>query len=108
MGNTYKPDKWVIIKVNSDSPHYRVLAAWFGNELISDSWRINSGITSVEVTENTYKIYGSSGSCYEVKKSNYGLALVTEGILKTFSERNKDLLELLTLPEDLENFKWGI
>jgi len=44
----YNPDNWVVIKMNGDDPHYRVLAGWSGGYLDGDSWRMNSGITRVE------------------------------------------------------------
>ena len=46
--SNYKPDNWVVIKMDGDNPHYRVLAGWSGGYLHGDSWKINSGITRVE------------------------------------------------------------
>ena len=106
MGNTYKPDKWVLVKVNSAEPHYRVLAGWYGGYLGSDYWRINSGVTHVEIEEGLIKIFGSTGSCYVVYEENYGLTSTTSGVLSSWNKKQEGILELLTLPEDLENFEW--
>jgi hypothetical protein len=64
----YNPDNWVVIKMNGDDPHYRVLAGWSGSYLNGDSWRMNSGITRVEDAGDRYNFYGSSGSCYSCGK----------------------------------------
>jgi hypothetical protein len=108
MHNIYNPDKWVLVKVNSSEPHYRVLAAWVGGYVSGDAWRINSGVTHVDVDGDNYKIYGDSGSCYEVYKGNYGLAMITSSVLNSWNQENEGLVELIELPEDLENFGWII
>lgn len=46
--SNYRPDNWVVIKVKSDDPHYRVLAGWSDGYLDGDSWRMNSGIVSCQ------------------------------------------------------------
>jgi hypothetical protein len=71
----YTTDNWVILKIKGDDPHYRVLAGWSGGYTTGDSWRMNSGITKVEETENSYLFYGSSGSCYKCRKSSYTLRM---------------------------------
>ena len=47
IGN-YTPDNWVVIKMDGDEPHYRVLAGWSGGYTTGDHWRVNSGITKVQ------------------------------------------------------------
>ena len=69
----YIPDKWVIIKIKGEDPHYRVLAGWSGGYTTGDSWRMNSGITKVEFRHDQYIFYGSSGSQYICHKDAYGL-----------------------------------
>ena len=76
----YRPDNWVVIHIKSGAPHYRVLAGWSGGYLDGDSWRMNSGITRVEVTDEGFDFYGSSGSCYSCHKSAYGLRMNTAPI----------------------------
>lgn len=56
MMNEYTPDNWVVVFLNGDDPHYRVLVGWSGGYLTGDSWRMNSGITRVEKTTETFNI----------------------------------------------------
>ena len=57
--NEYNPDRWVILKlINNQKTIYKVLGGWFGGYLQGDSWRINSGITKVELDGDVYKFYG--------------------------------------------------
>jgi hypothetical protein len=67
------PDNWVVFKISGDDPHYKVLAGWSGGYLDADSWRINSGITSVKETATHFEFYGASGSCYKCNKHAYCL-----------------------------------
>lgn len=50
----YHPDTWVVIKINGDDPHYRVLGGWNGGFLNGTSWRMNSGIISVSESGDSY------------------------------------------------------
>lgn len=65
----YFPDGWNIIKLPNED--YRVFAGFRGGYLTSDSWRINSGCVSTEVTSTGWLVYGDSGSCYDVNKHSY-------------------------------------
>ena len=70
MTNKYKPDNWVIVEIDNDGePFYKVLAGWSGGYLDGDSWRMNSGITSIEAFETYYLIHGESGSIYQCYKN---------------------------------------
>ena len=61
----YTPDNWVMVKCECiEGDYYKIVGGWSGGYLDGDSWRINSGVTSVEETENSYHFYGSSGSVY--------------------------------------------
>lgn len=66
----YKPDSWEILKFSDDD--YHVFAGWRGSYLSGDAWRINSGIVKVVESEDTYFVYGDSGSVYECDKRYYG------------------------------------
>ena len=69
----YCPDKWLVIKLNYETgSHYRVFGSWYGGWAGSDSWRMNSGITSVTQDDNCYYFSGTSGSTYTCHKSSYG------------------------------------
>ena len=96
----YNPDNWVIIKIKSKDPHYRVLAGWSGGYTIGDSWRMNSGITRVEDAGDHYNFYGSSGSCYSCHKESYTLRNNNVHIWNQLKDRYGDLVELM--PEDTD------
>ena len=66
------PQKWVIIKIGGDSPHYRVFGEWLGGYLGDDRWKVNSGISKVYEDETFYYFEGFSGSCYRCRKDSYG------------------------------------
>lgn len=91
----HTPDNWVIIKFKGDDPHYRVLAGWSGGYITADSWRVNSGITKVEETETAYLFYGSTGSCYNCRKSSYGLRMNNAHIWAQLQEIYGDKVEMM-------------
>lgn len=91
----YTPDNWVIIKFKGDDPHYRVLAGWSGGYTTGDSWRMNSGITKVEETEDSYYFYGSTGSCYNCRKSSYGLRMNNAHVWAQLQEIYGDEVEMM-------------
>ena len=70
-----QPDNWVVLKIDGDDPHYRVLAGWSGGYLDGDSWKLNSGIVSVFDTDDSFKFIGSSKSVYMCNKNSYGLKM---------------------------------
>ena len=67
----YEPDNWVIVKIpNIEGGHfYKVVAGWSGSYLYGDSWRVNSGITSIDDLGEYYLILGVSGSVYKCRKT---------------------------------------
>jgi hypothetical protein len=98
--NTYTPDNWVVIHMNGDDPHYRVLAGWSGGYATGDSWRMNSGITHVEEDDHYFRFYGTSGSCYECRKQAYGLRMNNAYVWTTLEEKHSDKVQLM--PEDTD------
>lgn len=79
----YAPDKWCIVKVeNEDSYFYKVLGSWFGGYIGANSWRMNSGITSVEEDGDFWLFYGNSGSVYKCHRDCYGWHMLAHGIVK--------------------------
>jgi hypothetical protein len=80
----YTPDCWIVVKItNNESKkfHHRVFANWYGGYLNGDSWKLNSGITKVEVDDNHYLFHGSSGSVYRCHKNNYSTSGYGAGVL---------------------------
>ena len=69
----YTPDKWIVLEIKEFGEKiYKVLAGFDGVYTNSGSWRINSGIISVEQDENWIKFHGYSGSCYVCGDDRYG------------------------------------
>jgi hypothetical protein len=92
----YIPDHWIILKVNTSTPHYRVLGGWSGSYIYGDSWRLNSGITSHKFDDNYWYFYGSSGSCYECHVDRYGLSGSMVHVYHNLREKyGKDVVQLV-------------
>jgi hypothetical protein len=100
MSNHF-PDNWVIIKIKEDKPFYKILAGWSGGYTSGSSWRMNSGVDSVEETDTHYKFYGESGSCYVCHKEAYGLRMNNSYVWTALKERHGDKVELI----DEDNWK---
>lgn len=78
----YTPDRWVILKILSgEKTFYRVMGGWHGGYAGSDSWRINSGVSKVELVNDTYRFYGNSGSVYVCHKGRYGMTVVMASVI---------------------------
>lgn len=104
----YTPDNWVIIKFKGDDPHYRVLAGWSGGYTTGDSWRINSGITKVEETEDSYLFYGSTGSCYKCGKNSYTLRMNNAHVWQQLQEIHGDKVEIMDEETNWKEIDWII
>ena len=88
----YNPDKWMVVKItgNESPPVYKVFACWAGGYLDGDSWKLNSGITTVKENTDYYFFDGSSGSCYACRKGMYGATVYGYGILKNLIDKASD------------------
>jgi hypothetical protein len=91
----YAPDTWVVIFMNSDDPHYRVLGGWSGGYLSGDSWRFNSGITKVIEEDDRFLFIGTSGSTYACHKDMYGLRMSTAGIWNQLQEKFGNKVQMM-------------
>jgi len=100
----YNPDNWVVVKSPTDG-HMRVLAGWSGGYTQGDSWRMNSGITECEETEDTFEFYGSSGSVYSCNKSSYCLRVNNSHIWSQLEELG---WELMDEDNDWVNMDYGL
>ena len=72
----YKPDEWCLVRVTGTHPHYRVFGSWRGGYLDGDAWRLNSGIVSVNRSENNSDVlefHGNTGSIYYCNVNNQGI-----------------------------------
>lgn len=99
----YTPDKWVILKLTDKKETiYKVLAGWSGSYLEGQSWKINSGITKVEVTDTHYFFHGYTGSVYKCSKHGYGMNMIMSSVYAGF--KNAPEVELLE-EQDFTNLK---
>lgn len=105
----YKPEEWLIVKIIGDDSHYRVFGSWRGGYVSGDSWRMNSGITSVEKEGDYFLFYGKSGSIYKCHKEAYGVrSLYANTILSEYKSKLKDKFEILVKMPDTMNMDWII
>lgn len=89
----YLPDVWVFVKFSgSDVPkvYYRVLAGWYGGFAQGDSWRLSSGIESIEDAGDRYLVKNSSGSLYECLKSREKLSHTTSAVLSGYGYKRPE------------------
>lgn len=81
----YNPDYWQVIKVTSTEGKvfYKVFGTWVGGYVQGESWRMNSGIKSVEEEGDYLLFHGFSGSTYKVvnKDFSYRTVLYTQSVL---------------------------
>ena len=84
----YQPDRWVMLKISHENNCvYKVLASWYGGYLGSDSWQLNSGVTSIKTDGDYYLFTGSSGSVYKCHRHQYGMSGYTTGIYKSLIDK---------------------
>jgi hypothetical protein len=106
--SNYTPDNWVVIKMDGDEPHYRVLAGWSGGYLDGNSWKINSGIVRVEIDGDYYRFYGLSGSCYSCHKESYCIRMNNAHIWTRLQTIHGDKVEMMPETTDWSNMDWII
>jgi hypothetical protein len=96
----YSPDRWVVVKIG-DENLYKVFACWYGGYAGSDSWKLNSGITSAAVENGVYYFNGSSGSVYECHKDTYGTNTYGMSVLSGMIDKAaKNGVSIEILPEN--------
>ena len=103
--SAYNPDKWVVLKITpkKGKTWYRVLGSWYGGYLGSDSWRMNSGITNVEIKDSDYSFFGVSGSVYNCFKEAYGMSGYTSSVLMRLQDDYAHAASILeVMPEDTD------
>ena len=106
--SNYTPDNWVVIKMDGDEPHYRVLAGWSGGYLDGNSWKVNSGIVRVEIDGDYYRFYGLSGSCYSCHKESYCIRMNNAHIWTRLQTIHGDKVEMMPETTDWSNMDWII
>lgn len=101
----YHPDRWVVIQGETSDGTYvlKVFGSWKGGFTTGDSWKLNSGVKSVEVSDGTILFHGFSGSTYVCHPGDYGTFLYTSGVLnKMIVEAEKEGAHFDILPEDTD------
>lgn len=97
------PEGWVIVKITNPSSDkttvHKVFASWRGGYLNGDSWKMNSGIKSVEETDTHYIFHGYSGSEYHCDKRYYGnstgyAGMILQGIIERVCKKGYLMEEL--------------
>lgn len=104
MTNTYTPDYWKVIKVTNNETkefHYRVICSWSGSYMWGSSWKISSGIETMEDRVDTYESKQTSGSVYILRKTREGISGIMEGILSQYSGLPEQTIEVV----DSEQFR---
>jgi hypothetical protein len=104
----YTPDNWVVIKFAGLDPHYRVLAGWSGGYIDGDSWKMNSGITRVEVVGDHYHFIGSSQSVYVCHKHSYCLRGNNAHVWEQLQNSHGDLVTMMDEDTDWSRLDWII
>lgn len=105
--STYVPDKWALAVVDFDGEtYYRVLGSWYGGYTTGDSWKLSSGVLENQITideDGSFVSPQSSGSCYILGQSNYGMSGYTANIANNFvreAEDSKGYLKFTVLSEN--------
>jgi hypothetical protein len=104
MEYTDKPDKWLLVRVHGTDPHWRIFGTWNGSYLHGDSWRLNSGIRSVEDKDGYYDFVGYSGSVYRCYKTGYGVTTYGMGVLTDLLGKSDLLQAVFEEPKDILKF----
>jgi hypothetical protein len=98
----YNPDRWVVVEIETTKYKlYKVFACWYGGWAGSDSWKLNSGITSVTKQDGVYSFMGSSGSVYYCHENTYGTNMYGHGVLLNLIEQaGKQGVKITIMPEE--------
>lgn len=107
----YSPALWQGIKLTHEGKDiYKILGTWYGGYGGSDSWRLSSGVVSInEIDEDHYEVINHSGSTYICHKKAEGMGGYTSSIYAGFCKQadesnGKFKIELVSIDELLTNF----
>lgn len=100
----YTPDKWAVVKIGGQDPHYRIFGSWRGGYTSGDSWRLNSGVKSYTEDEDYYYFHGFSNSTYVCHKKGYGVAgMYCIGVIEDLcSDENTSYFKEMPVIEELD------
>lgn len=101
----YQPDNWVLIKVISEEePYYKVLAGWSGGYADGDSWRMNSGISKIEISNDYYDFISESRSIYRCRKNGEIVRMNIGGVLTAILKEFPDTVSVVKVDKILSEF----
>ena len=105
--SVYSPDKWVILKIAAEGEEttYKILAGWYGGFAGSNSWKLSSGITTIEHDPefNQTHYHQSSGSTYICSKGTYGFSSITQNkFLNWVKQGEENSFTIEAMPEGFE------
>lgn len=98
----YVPDRWCLVQIGDV---YKVFGSWYGGYLGSDSWRLNSVITSVTKESDRYTFEGASGSKYVCCANHYGFHSYGAGVLEQLKTKVSVSFTVLTEQQAMELIK---
>jgi hypothetical protein len=86
MNQTYVPDCWVLVRLESEEFGVvnKILASFYGGYPQGNSWKLSSGIISVEHSDDVYTISLTSGSTYICYENSERLAGMAENVYNDF------------------------
>jgi hypothetical protein len=84
------PDNWIVFTAGESPP--RLLVGWSGGYTQGSSWRISSGISSVEEDEYYFYFTTPSGTRYQCHKEAYCLRMNNSYVWGQLEEQYKDSL----------------
>lgn len=99
---TYAPDRWIMLRIVTErETPYKLPAGWVGGYLYGDSWRLNSGCTSVRKVGDSWEFIGYPGSVYRCRGRNYGVTSLTVSVLQRLREKvESEGATLEVMPKD--------
>ena len=84
----YYPDRWLVLKFTiAKETFYKLFTTWSGGYCQGDSWKLNSGIKNINITEERIEFYGKSGSIYSCNFGAQGNTLYGSGVLSNLVEQ---------------------
>jgi hypothetical protein len=99
------PDRWLILKLEHNGQTiYKLFSTWLGGYLDSDSWRLNSGITSIKPSGDSYIVSGHSGTKYDILPEAAGASSYTASVLTQIKSQTKSAGGKLTIIDNIDTY----
>ncbi len=88
----YTPDSWIIVQIESEQygKINKILAGWSGGYTTGNSWKLSSGIESVQDEGKFYTMPQSSGSVYHLYKQSERITGMMSGVFEKFAKQAED------------------